>query len=170
MLQFRDLKQNNTVHILDKRDVTLKVGKIVSTAFSRLETDTRTGKQQMMKPFSIECDGQTLSFTIPESSSVCNCYDIDLVIATDKSLLSKEVEIICNDAEEFLNTVDAQIERKRIEKERGSEILIELNPAYKEKQETEKRFSQIEGNMSEMKDMIKSQNEMIEGLVKALKG
>lgn len=33
-------------------------------------------------------------------------------------------------------------------------LLAELNPVYKEKQETEKRFSKIEDTIAEMKDML----------------
>lgn len=173
MLQFKDLKQNNTVHVLDKRDVSIKLGKIVSTTFPRMEVNPQTGQQQMMITFGIEIDGKTSSFSIPESSSVSRCFEIDLVFATDKSLLAREVELICSDADQFLSTVDEQIERKKMEKEKGSALLAELSPAYKEKQETEKRFNSIEQrftdveeNVKEMKDMFKDFMEQVGKLTK----
>lgn len=42
----------------------------------------------------------------------------------------------------------------------------ELNPMYKEKQETEQRFGKIEGSIGEMKELMKKQQEMMENFIK----
>ena len=170
MLQFKDLKQNNIVHILDKREISLKSGKIVSTSFPTLEVNPQTGQQQMMVKLGIEIDGKTTPFSIPESSSVSHCYDLDLIIATDKSLLSREVELICNEADQFLNSVESQIERKRMEKEKGTQLLAELSPAFKEKQETEKRFNSIEQRFGVVEDSVKEMRDMFKEFMQQVGG
>lgn len=45
-------------------------------------------------------------------------------------------------------------------------LLAELNPMYKEKQETEQRFGKIEGSIGEMKELMKKQQEMVENFIK----
>ena len=55
-------------------------------------------------------------------------------------------------AEQVLNSVEHQKEIV----EKSSELLTELNPIFKEKQDTEKRFNKIENDVSEMKTMLTS--------------
>ena len=55
-----------------------------------------------------------------------------------------------NAAEQVLSSVDHQ--RKILDT--STKLLSELNPVFKEKQETEQRFSNIESNVNELKSMI----------------
>lgn len=48
----------------------------------------------------------------------------------------------------------------------GIETQAQLNPMYKEKQETEQRFGKIEGSIGEMKELTKKQQEMMENFIK----
>lgn len=48
-------------------------------------------------------------------------------------------------------------------------LLAELNPVYKEKQETEQRFGKIEGSISEMKEIMKAQQDMLASFIKEFK-
>ena len=54
-------------------------------------------------------------------------------------------------AEQVLSSVDKQ---KQI-LDKTQSLLAELNPAYKEKKETDERFNRIEGDVSEMKSMVR---------------
>ena len=42
-----------------------------------------------------------------------------------------------------------------MERAKGEELLAALNPAIKEKQETEKRFKALEGDISGIRGMVK---------------
>ena len=53
-------------------------------------------------------------------------------------------------AEQALASVEQQ--RRIVEKSTG--LLAELNPAFREKQETEQRFDKIEASMNEVKQML----------------
>ena len=55
-----------------------------------------------------------------------------------------------NSAQQILNSVDKQKEILA----KADQLLSELNPVYKEKQETDQRFTNIENSISEMKDMF----------------
>ena len=48
------------------------------------------------------------------------------------------------------------VERQKEIKEKTASLLVELNPVYKEKKNTEERFTKIENSMSEMKNMLSS--------------
>nr|UWD62758.1 MAG: hypothetical protein [Bacteriophage sp.] len=61
-----------------------------------------------------------------------------------------EIEAMKNNAEQVLASVDKQ---KQI-LDKANTLLSELNPVYKEKKETDLRFSKIENSISEMKDMF----------------
>lgn len=45
-------------------------------------------------------------------------------------------------------------------------MLAELNPMYKEKQETEQRFGKIETSINNMEELMKKQQEMMENFIK----
>ena len=94
MLQFRDIKQNSSVYILNKSDVTVKTGKITSASFPKMEFNPQTGQQQMMITFGIEAEGKSSTYAIPESSSTVDAGD--LVIATEKIGLLHELENMNN--------------------------------------------------------------------------
>lgn len=143
---FKDIKPNYPVYILDKQEVTLIQGKATNISFPRMQM-TQSGTQ-MVIDVTIEADGRSATYSIPDHSEIT--YAGNLVLATDKSLLVKEVEAINDEAEQALNS----IEKRKEQRQRSSDLLIELNPAFKEKKETEERFNKIESSVSEMKDLI----------------
>ena len=89
MLQFKDIKQNSNVYILDKNTVEITTGKISSASFPKLEYNPQTGQQQMMITFGIEADGKSPTYSIPESASVVTAGD--LIIATEKAGLLHDI-------------------------------------------------------------------------------
>lgn len=84
------------------------------------------------------------------------------IVATEKSGLTSEVEAQKANAEQVL--ASASKAQNIIDK--APSLLAELNPMYKEKQETEQRFGKIEGSIGEMKELMKKQQEMMENFIK----
>lgn len=93
-----------------------------------------------------------------DEQSVC----LSLVLSTEKSGLTSEVEAQKANAEQVL--ASASKAQNIIDK--APSLLAELNPMYKEKQETEQRFGKIEGSIGEMKELMKKQQEMMENFIK----
>ena len=62
------------------------------------------------------------------------------------------------------NTASASKAQNIIDK--APSLLAELNPMYKEKQETEQRFGKIEKSISGMEELMKKQQEMMENFIK----
>lgn len=149
-MTFKDIQKNHPVFILDKSTVELRQGKVVEAA-PHMNTGLATisGSGQPMRDVTIEMDGKQTVYTIPEHLSIT--FAGDIVLSTDKQGLSTEVERMKNEAD----TVLSSVERMKTIKQKSEELLADLNPAVKEKQETEKRFKSIEGDISGIRGMVK---------------
>lgn len=160
MLLFRDLKQNYPVYIFDNQEFTLIQGKAVEVGFPRLEMNPKTGKSEMVIDIAIEADGKKATYAIPESTSVT--WAGNLVLSTDKQGLVSEVEASVERAKQIIAA--APKAQKVIDK--ASSILADLNPVFKERQETEQRFNKIEGSISRMEELMQKQQEMMSNFIK----
>lgn len=149
---FKDIKQNYPVYILDKQEVTLTQGKVTSVSFPHIDTNmpsyNSVSNPQMVVDVTIEANGKAATYTIPESLSIT--YAGNLILSTDKQSLINEVEALKNGAEQVL----ASVEHNKTIVEKAGALLSEMNPVYKEKQETEKRLTKMEGDVSEIKKML----------------
>lgn len=153
MLLFKDIKQNYPVYILDKQNIKLSNGKVTAVSFPRTNQSSLPPSNtlsMMVVDVTIDVDGKMATYTIPEN--LCVTYAGNLVLSTEKEGLVKEVEAMKAMAEQVINSVD----RQKDILEKSSELLTELNPIFKEKQNTEKRFNKIENDVSEMKTMLTS--------------
>lgn len=147
---FKDIKQGNTVYMLDKGQLTTKCCRVTATA-PHLSAGIGTFTQaqgQLMVDVTIDDGGKTTTFTIPENLAVT--FAGDLVLATSQQGLSSEVERMKAEGERIL----ASVERQKSVIEKSGELLARLNPQYREKQETEKRFRGIEGDIGSVKEMV----------------
>ena len=160
---FKDIKQNYPVYILDKQDLSVIQGKATSVSFPRMDMNPKIGKTEMVVDVTIEVNGKTGTYAIPENLSVT--YAGNLVLSTDKQGLSGEIEAMKNNAEQILASVDRQKEILN----KTSSLLAELNPVYREKQETEKRFGVIETQVSEVKKSVDEIKDLVTSFLKEFK-
>lgn len=108
----------------------------------------------------IEANGKTAIYAIPENNSVTGAGHI--ILSTEKSGLIGEVEAQKANAEQIL--ASASKAQNIIDK--APSLLAELNPMYKEKQETEQRFGKIEKSINGMEELMKKQQEIMENFIK----
>lgn len=160
MLQFKDIKQNYPVHILDKQEFCIISGKATAVSFPRVEVNQKTGRTEMVIDVTVEANGKTATYTIPENLTVT--YAGNIVLSTDKQNLASEVEAMVANADQII----ASVPHAQKIKDMAPMILADLSPAYKEKQETEQRFGKMENAISEMKSLVQSQQKMLEGFIK----
>lgn len=150
---FKDLKQNYPVHIFDKQNVEYIQGKVTSVSLPRMQMPSmnmNSLNNSMVVDITIDAGGRSATYTIPEGLSVT--YAGNLVLSVEVDGVVKEIEAMKNTAEQVLNSVEKQKEIKK----KTCELLVELNPVYKEKKDTEERFNKIETSVSEMKNMLSS--------------
>lgn len=147
---FKDIKQTYPVFILDKQSITITQGTVTSVGFPRL--DFNQGKPNNISStvidVTIEANGKTATYTIPDNLSVT--YTNNLVLSTSKDGLVREVESMKASAEQILSSIDKQ--REIVSK--ATELLSDINPIFKEKKETEQRFSKIENSINDMKNIV----------------
>lgn len=148
MLQFKDIKQNSSIFILNKQNLEFIIGKVISKSFPHVEMDKNTGKPEMMVDISIEAEGKTATYSIPENLSTS--YAGNIVLSTDMQNLVPEVESVVNASKQIL--ASASQAQENINNAPG--LLAKLNPVYREKQETEQRFVKLESTVGEMKSML----------------
>ena len=160
-MTFKDLRPNYPVYILDKDNMVFISGKVTANSFPRLNNGMN-GKTEMVVDVTIEAANASATYTIPENSTIT--YTKNLVLATDRSLLINEVESMKNQAEEILASAD----KHKMVLEKSKDLLVQLNPIYKEKQETDQRFSKIENSLYDMRLVIKNQNKMMGQLMEKL--
>lgn len=148
-MEFRNIQRNHPVFVLDKQTVAVKEGKVIDNQ-PHINTGIATiSSSQPMRDVTIEVEGERKVYTIPEHLETT--FAGDLVLATDKANLIPEVGKMINEASEIIKAYEPSKERKA----KGEELLAALNPAIKEKQETEKRFKALEGDISGIRGMVK---------------
>jgi len=157
---FKDIKQNYPVYILDKQEFCITQGKATAVSFPRIEMNQKIGRSEMVIDVTVEANGKTATYAIPENLSVT--YAGNIVLSTDKQGLTGEVEAMVASADQVI----ASVTHAQKIKDKAPAILADLNPVYREKQETEQRFGKIEGSISEMKGLMQSQQKMLEDFIK----
>lgn len=120
-------------------------GKVINVGLPQLDR-ANMNSTQMIVDATIEIDGKTRTYTVPESQNVA--YAPDIIISTDKECIMRELEAMRSQAEEALSKVEYYNDVKA----QASELLAELNPVEKEKRETEARMASIEAQIASMAD------------------
>lgn len=162
MLQFKDLKPNYPVFILNKNgEKKIHQGKVINVSPSA--TQNNMMQMQMISDVTIECNGVTRTYSIPDSLTVT--YSSDLVIATEIAGILQEVQVLKRQCEEELSKSD---ERKKDLKE-YEKILSDWDPSLREKMETNERFEKIDERFNKMETSITDLKTTILDMVKGIK-
>ena len=155
---FKDLKIGYPVYIFHKDgEKRITQGKVTAISPSRLPQTPSLQTMQLVVDVTIDDGGSSRTYAIPDNSSVT--YTNGLVLSTDREGVIREVEILRNQCADELAKIDEY--RKSVSE--CEKILAEWNPVFREKRETEERFSKLETSMSDLKSMMS-------GLIKELRG
>lgn len=150
ILQYKDIKENYPVYILDKKALSVRQGKVTAIAphiDGAISTMANNG--QLMRDITIDVGGTVTTYTIPENLSVT--FAGSIVLSTTQEGLANEVERMKRESKEAL----AQVDHHQQVVDKAEELLAMLNPQVRERQETEKRFKSIEGDISGIRGMVK---------------
>lgn len=153
---FKDVKQSYPIYILDNQNITVSNGKVLSVSFPRIDDnknnymDFQFRPTQMVIDLTIESEGKTATYTVPENQSIARAKNLVLIL--DKADLISEIECLKTNAEQLIASIDKQKDIL----EKSSALLENLNPAFKEKKETEERFSKLESSMDDIKKLIET--------------
>lgn len=149
-MAFKDVKQDYSVYILDKQNMTITDGKVLNVGFPHLDINNKPqlGQSQMVIDITIQSNGKTATYTIPENLSIT--YAGNLVLSTDKQGLICEVEASKTQAEKIIESIPKQKEIV----EKATTLLADLNPIYKERKQTEERFNKMEDSINRLESVV----------------
>lgn len=160
-MTFKDIKPGYKVYMLHKDDgIQLSIGKVTAVStprFPQRSANNLMQTMQMVVDVTIDEEGQSRTYTIPDSLTITYAGDT-LVIATERDPMLKEIEVVKAQAEDELSKTEYR--RKLVSQ--CEAVLSEWNPIFKEKRDTEERFAKLETSMSDLKNMLS-------GLIKELK-
>lgn len=155
-MTFKDIKTGYPVYFLQK-DGELKAyqGKTLAVSqprFPQLQPTTPMQQQAataMVVDVTIETDGQTRTYTIPETSSVVNAGT--LVLSVDRDGILREVVAVKSQSEEAIKQVD----RHKANISACERIMEEWDVAFAEKKAQDARISGIENEVRSLSTMMK---------------
>ncbi len=155
-MTFKDIRTGYAVYMLDKTDGSVKAmqGKVTAVGQPRFamppngQMPDMTKAAQMVVDVTIENDGATHTYEIPEGSSVVSAGQ--LVLSVDKEGITREVQAIKNRSEEALKAIPGH--EKNVKD--CEEILSRWDTSFAEKRENEARFNGIESEVRGLKGMI----------------
>lgn len=145
---FSDLKKGFQVHTLDTNEVPkYAIGKVVAVSEPRYMQPTPGNYQSMQTrvvDLTVEIDGETKTYTVPESQNVAKAVGITL--STNIESIMNELNAVKRNSEEILESVD--LNRRKIEA--CDKILEDVNPAFKQTREQDRKIAGIESQVREL--------------------
>ena len=111
----------------------------------------------------LNIQGKTVSYSIPENLDITYTNNV-LVLATDPNKLVNDVNLLQQEAKD-------QLDKKEYYENiinKTPDLLAELNPQLKEKQETDRRLNLMESSMSTMQSDISKITSIVEKLANQL--
>lgn len=148
-MNFKELRKNFSVYILNKETIEYWQGKVVQDATPpRLDG---TFGQPMLTDVSIESNNSTRIWTLPADQKVAEMQnDPNVIISTDKNTIVAMAKNIQQECESYLQGIDKT--KKRLEA--VNKLVAELDITYKQQQQTEERFSRIEDSIKMMENTL----------------
>ncbi len=147
-MTFKDLKSGYPVYLLDRTALKYEQGKVM--AVSLPHADMQPGNYgKMLVDISIQTnDGKQNTYSVSDTEQTA--YAGNLLITCSKECVVNEVRAINAQAEEILAKADTA--QRTVDSCKA--LLEELDTAFKDKQETEKKFNKIDERFSAMEDKM----------------
>ena len=151
---FQGLSQGATVQVLYKNTPRVADGRVTSVNTHMPTFNPQQPMAMMNGPvtdITVQVDNETIPFAgLPANGVVANFPEKGLFITTDRSAVLREVEAMANASRQVLESVPAH--QKMIQD--CENILIELNPDRKKDAEQAKEWSDLRGQVAELKQLL----------------
>lgn len=148
-MYFKDIKSGFVVHLLDRATLSYEEAKVTSAVS---HADMKPGNYgKILVNITIEtADGKKNTYEVPDSEQVA--YAGTLMISAEKANVLAEVRNIKSQAEDAVKSVEQQ--KATISK--CGELMELLDTDFKEKQQTEQRFKNLEDKMDKVLKLFES--------------
>lgn len=156
---FSDLKKGFQVHTLDTNTVPkYEVGKIVAVSEPRYlppQPGTYQTMQSRVVDLTVELSDGTKTYTVPESQTVAKAMGITLSLGIDP--IMNELNAIKTTSQEIIDSVD--LNRQKIAA--CDSILEDINPAFKQTREQDRKIAGIENKVNTLTDSFEDLKKLI---------
>lgn len=165
-MTFKDIKQNNTVFILDKNNLKVISAKVINASQPKIDMSKPNSCMSgttLIVDIDLNIEGKTVSYSIPENLEI-TYTNTGLVLSIDPNKLVNEVNSLHREAKD-------QLAKKEYYEEvikKTPDLMAELNPQLKEKQETDRRLNTMESSISNMRSDISKMTFLVEKLASQL--
>ena len=165
-MTFKDIKTNNTVFILDKNNLKVIPAKVINASQPKIDMSKPNSCMSgttLIVDIDLNIEGKTVSYSIPENLEI-TYTNTGLVLAIDPNKLVNEVNSLHREAKD-------QLAKKEYYEEvikKTPDLMAELNPQLKEKQETDRRLNMMESSISTMQSDISKMTSLVEKLANQL--
>lgn len=136
------------MHTLDTNEVPkYAIGKVVAVSEPRYmppSPGNYAPMQGRVVDLTVEVDGETKTYTVPESQNVAKAMGITL--STGIEAVMNELNAIKRNSQEILDSVG--FNKKKIEV--CDQIMEDINPAFKQTREQDKKIAGIESQVREL--------------------
>lgn len=111
--------------------------------------------QTRVVDLTVELTGETKTYTVPESQNVAKAMGITLSTSIDP--IMNELNAIKNTSQDIINSVDAH----RAKIEACESILEDINPAFKQTREQDRKIAGIENKVNDLTDSFEDLKKLI---------
>lgn len=136
-MTFKDLKQGDTLYVIDKANAEAKIGKINSIILS---PGLQPGQIGIFKDVNIALGNTNKTYTVNQDWDTALADNQNTVITPNMDRALTEIKDIKKTCEDIVSHIDKYKENVK----KCDKLLAELDPSFKEKQAYEQRFSKIE--------------------------
>lgn len=143
---FKDIKQGDTIYLFDRNNISIQTGKV--TAVSGSHAGKYENRFEMVVDITISTDTGTQTYTFKDSNEIS--YAGSIMITANRDAVIKEIKLLKQQAEDVLNSVDKS--KETINK--CSALIAEFDPVYKEQKLNDERYSKLENEIADIKNMI----------------
>jgi len=148
-MTFRELQRKNKIFLLHKPEVEFEEAEIDGIGIPHYDTP-KAGQTSLATGQVVDITVKGVQYTVQCDRSAA--YTDKIVLATERAALLPEVKRLKAEAENIL----AGVERARETTKKCDALLCELDTAFKEKQETDKRMGAMESKINSLSEMMKN--------------
>lgn len=148
-MNFKELKVGHEVFAVDLNKVEVYKGKVTVDA-TLPHTDPKFGIAQLVVDVVVDVNGESKTYVLPADND--SAYPQNMVVTTSRDVVLREIEAKKNTCQQNLSMMDYYKECV----EKCDKRIAEYNPAFREKQEIEERFSRIEQGQEKIMEMLKN--------------
>lgn len=168
---FQSVRPNSTIYVFHKGESPrLEIGYVVNAPIikPKYQVPPTFGQQEMVVDLVVKVNGQNVNYTgLPAQLDVSDSYSNgeQIVIADNKEAMNAELLSIKQKSIDIINSVD--MHKKMLSN--CDQILADLNPEFKEKQQQQQEISDLRNQVNEMARNISELMAANKSLIETLK-